>query len=92
MPILGVPASLGKPEQLSDSAGGQSCTPLENGNAMLGKAVRCRYCPATVSDVRPDPAKPLPQGGKVRGVGSPSQETGRAAALHVPLPRGRRMV
>ena len=55
MPILGVPASLGEPESCrsyfnSPLEASEVCASV-NGNAMLGKAVRPRYCPATVSDV-----------------------------------------
>ena len=78
MPILGVPASLGNRSSFVCWRRGCSCAFL-NCSAMLGKAVRIRYCPATVSDVVFTSRKPLPQGGKVLGCRSQSQETGRAA-------------
>jgi hypothetical protein len=51
MPILGVPASLGNRSSFVCWRRGCSCAFL-NCSAMLGKAVRIRYCPATVSDAR----------------------------------------
>jgi len=59
---------------------------------MLGKAVRSRYCPATVSDVCRNPEGHCRRAGRPPGAKSQSQETDRAADVRVPLPRGRRIV
>jgi hypothetical protein len=82
MPILGVPASLGKPEQLSAKSAGGRCAcasvngqrdaresgeiPLLSPFAPKAGANWAPY-PATVSDVLSKSGRPLPHGGKVSG-------------------------
>src|SRR5215472_1991228 len=93
MPVLGVPASLGRPEQLSaKSAGGRYACASVNGQRDARESGVTPLLPRNCKRRLSKSGRPLPHGGKVSGAKSQSQETDRAADVHVPLPRGRRIV
>jgi hypothetical protein len=89
MPILGLSIFVGKWRAFLQSFGGVMLG-LRNCNAMFGKTVRCRCCPATVSDVVVVATGHCRKVGRLEVLKSLSQETGRVADVNVPLPRGRR--
>ena len=80
MPILGVPASLGKPEQLSaKSAGGRHACASVNGQRDARESGVTPLLPRNCKRRLSKSGRPLPHGGKVSG--PPSRRVRRPIAL-----------